>query len=66
MFDPVGINFLEPPIVIVDDVLTTGENLWKAVEEIGSNNVSVKYIFCIIYSGNERNIMRLSLYALRL
>jgi orotate phosphoribosyltransferase len=49
---------LKPPVIIVDDVLTTGESLWRAIEEIRNNNVSVNHVFCIIDRENERNILR--------
>ncbi len=49
---------LKQPVVIVDDVLTTGGSLWEAIQEIRKNGISVNHVFCIIDREKERNILR--------
>ncbi|HET7147492.1 MAG TPA: phosphoribosyltransferase family protein [Candidatus Nitrosopolaris sp.] len=50
---------LKPPVVIVDDVLTSGESLKKAIDEVmKSENVSVRYVFCILDRENENNVLK--------
>jgi orotate phosphoribosyltransferase len=39
---------LDPPVVIVDDVLTTGASLMKAIEAVNDKGHNVKDIFCIL------------------
>jgi orotate phosphoribosyltransferase len=39
---------LDPPVVIVDDVLTTGASLMKAIQAIREEGFDVKYVFCIL------------------
>jgi orotate phosphoribosyltransferase len=39
---------LDPPVVIVDDVLTTGTSLMKAIEAVRDKGVNVSGIFCIL------------------
>jgi orotate phosphoribosyltransferase len=39
---------LDPPVVIVDDVLTTGTSLMKAVEAVRDKGVNVSGVFCIL------------------
>jgi orotate phosphoribosyltransferase len=39
---------LDHPVVIVDDVLTTGASLMKAIQAIRDEGFDVKYVFCIL------------------
>jgi orotate phosphoribosyltransferase len=39
---------LDPPVVIVDDVLTTGASLMKAIEAVNDKGHNVKDIFCVL------------------
>jgi orotate phosphoribosyltransferase len=39
---------LKSPVVMVDDVLTTGASLKKAIETVTDKGISVKHVFCIL------------------
>lgn len=48
---------LKPPVVMVDDVLTTGASLNRAIEAVMNKGFSVNHVFCILdrRENNESN-----------
>lgn len=44
---------VKSPIVVVDDVITTGDSALKAVKQLRNENHIVDYIFTVVYRGTE-------------
>ena len=57
---------LDHPVVIVDDVLTTGASLMKAIQAIRDEGFDVKYLFCILEreENNELKKEQCQVYAI--
>ena len=49
---------MDHPIVIVDDVLTTGASLMNAIQAIRDEGFDVKYVFCILERGENNELKK--------
>jgi orotate phosphoribosyltransferase len=55
---------LKQPVVMVDDVLTTGASLNRAIEAVMKKGFSVNHVFCIL-DRQENNELKNSHYKIK-